>query len=330
MISTKGAMQFKDVPTTWIFEHYLNLTEQLDGQQIKIKSVFKTEKTPSMIVYMDAFTMTYKFKDFSSSIQGDAITLVQSIFSIEDRASASFKILNDYKTYLGDNKSYKQPEIKIYENYKVSDYTIRHWSNFDQKYWGQYHIGSNMLEAYNVSPLEYYKMTRTELDGTVSEITINGLYLYGYFKSDGTMYKIYQPKNVNKKFLKLGNYTQGSQQLTLTKDYLVITSSLKDVMAFNKLAFNNVECIAPDSENTMIKESSIDKLKEKYKSICVLFDNDEAGINSMKKYKERYGLNYIILDMEKDVSDSIKVHGLQAVKEKLFPLLKKAIHERQD
>jgi 5S rRNA maturation endonuclease (ribonuclease M5) len=173
-------------------------------------------------------------------------------------------------------------------------------------------------------------MTRTELDGTVSEITINGLYLYGYFKNDGTMYKIYQPKNMNKKFLKLGNYTQGSQQLTLTKDYLVITSSLKDVMAFNKLMFNNVECIAPDSENTMIKESSIDKLKEKYKSICVLFDNDEAGINSMKKYKERYGLPYIILDMEKDVSDSIKVHGLQAVKEKLFPLLKKAIHERQD
>ena len=99
-------------------------------------------------------------------------------------------------------------------------------------------------------------------------------------------------------------------------------------MAFNKLGFKNIECIAPDSENTMIKESSINKLKEKYKSICVLFDNDEAGINSMQKYKERYGLNYIILDMEKDISDSIKVHGIQKVKEVLFPLLKKAIHER--
>jgi DNA primase len=114
----------------------------------------------------------------------------------------------------------------------------------------------------------------------------------------------------------------------LTKDYLVITSSLKDVMAFNKLGFNNVECIAPDSENTIIKETSIEKLKDKYKSICVMFDNDEAGINSMKKYQERYGLSYIVLNMEKDVSDSIKKHGLQKVKEELFPLLKKAIHER--
>jgi 5S rRNA maturation endonuclease (ribonuclease M5) len=185
-----------------------------------------------------------------------------------------------------------------------------------------------MLDAYNVSPLEYYKLSRNEPDGSVSEITITGFNLYGYFKNDGTLYKIYQPKILNRKFLKMANYIQGSEQLTLTKDYLVITSSLKDVMAFNKLGFNNVECIAPDSENTIIKETSIEKLKSKYKSICVLFDNDDAGKMAMEKYKERYGLSYIVLDMEKDVSDSIKAHGLQKVKEELFPLLKKAIHER--
>lgn len=330
MISTKNAITLDDVPVTWAFEHYLNLTEKLDGQQVKIKSIFKTEKTPSMYIYMDASSMTYKFKDFSSGIQGDYITLVQNMFNLESRVFTIYRIIDDYKQYIKYNKSYKQTEIKTYDNYKVTDFTIRHWSNFDQKYWGQYHIGSKMLEAYNVSPLEYYKMSRTELDGRLSEITITGINLYGYFKKDGTMYKIYQPKNMNKKFLKLANYIQGSEQLSLTQDYLVITSSLKDVMAFNKLGFKKVECIAPDSENTMIKESSINKLKEKYKKICVLFDNDEAGINSMKKYKERYGLDYIILNMEKDVSDSIKVHGIQKVKEELFPLLKQVLNERQD
>jgi 5S rRNA maturation endonuclease (ribonuclease M5) len=328
MISTKSAITLDDVPNTWVFEHYLNLTEKLDGQQIKIYSVFKTEKTPSMIIYIDLATMNYKFKDFSSGLQGDSIELVENLFNLNSRVLAIYKIIDDYKEYMRYNKSYTQTEIKSYDNYKVNDYTIRHWSNFDQTYWSQYHIGSKMLEAYNVSPLEYYKMSRNEPDGSVSEITITGLNLYGYFKNDGTLYKIYQPKNMKKKFLKLSNYIQGSQQLTLTQDYLIITSSLKDVMAFNKLGFKNIECIAPDSENTMIKESSINKLKEKYKSICILFDNDEAGINSMKKYKERYSLNYIILDMEKDISDSIKVHGIQKVKEVLFPLLKKAIHER--
>jgi 5S rRNA maturation endonuclease (ribonuclease M5) len=328
MISTKNnVLTISDVPVIWIFEHYLNLTEKLDGQQVKIKSIFKTEKTPSMCIYVDPNSMKYKYKDFSSGLQGDPISLIERMFNIS-RGEAVSKLISEYKLFMEGNRAYKAPEIKSYDNYKVTDYTIRHWSNFDQKYWGDYHIGSKMLEAYNVSPLEYYKMTRNEPDGSISEITITGLNLYGYFKNDGTLYKIYQPKNMNKKFLKLANYIQGSEQLTLTKDYLVITSSLKDVMAFNKLGFKNVECIAPDSENTIMKETTIDKLKSKYKSICVMFDNDDAGKIAMEKYKERYGLSYIVLNMEKDVSDSIKKHGLQKVKEELFPLLKKAIHER--
>jgi len=328
MISTKNnVLTISDVPVIWIFEHYLNLTEKLDGQQVKIKSIFKTEKTPSMCIYVDPNSMKYKYKDFSSGLQGDPISLIERMFNIS-RGEAVSKLISEYKLFMEGNRAYKAPEIKSYDNYKVTDYTIRHWSNFDQKYWGDYHIGSKMLEAYNISPLEYYKMTRNEPDGSISEITITGLNLYGYFKNDGTLYKIYQPKNMNKKFLKLANYIQGSEQLTLTKDYLVITSSLKDVMAFNKLGFKNIECIAPDSENTIMKETTIDKLKSKYKSICVMFDNDDAGKIAMEKYKERYGLSYIVLNMEKDVSDSIKLHGLQKVKEELFPLLKKAIHER--
>jgi len=328
MISTKNnVLTISDVPVIWIFEHYLNLTEKLDGQQVKIKSIFKTEKTPSMCIYVDPNSMKYKYKDFSSGLQGDPISLIERMFNIS-RGEAVSKLISEYKLFMEGNRAYKAPEIKSYDNYKVTDYTIRHWSNFDQKYWGDYHIGSKMLEVYNVSPLEYYKMTRNEPDGSISEITITGLNLYGYFKNDGTLYKIYQPKNMNKKFLKLANYIQGSEQLTLTKDYLVITSSLKDVMAFNKLGFKNIECIAPDSENTIMKETTIDKLKSKYKSICVMFDNDDAGKIAMEKYKERYGLSYIVLNMEKDVSDSIKLHGLQKVKEELFPLLKKAIHER--
>ena len=57
----------------------------------------------------------------------------------------------------------------------------------------------------------------------------------------------------------------------------------------------------------------------------MLFDNDGPGINSMKKYKEKYGLDYVVLDMEKDLSDSIKVHGLIKTREVLLPLLKKLI-----
>ena len=38
MISTKNLIyDLADVPREWIFEHYLNLTEKLTGQDLKIK-----------------------------------------------------------------------------------------------------------------------------------------------------------------------------------------------------------------------------------------------------------------------------------------------------
>jgi DNA primase len=96
-------------------------------------------------------------------------------------------------------------------------------------------------------------------------------------------------------------------------------------MCFNKLGINNVEAIAPDSENTMIGEKAIVEFQQYYQKIIVLFDNDEPGIKAAERYKTKYGLNYIILPMEKDLSDSVKMHGIDKVKEVLFPLLKQAL-----
>jgi DNA primase len=71
----------------------------------------------------------------------------------------------------------------------------------------------------------------------------------------------------------------------------------------------------------MLSKEYVDKLRLSFKKIVVLFDNDEPGINAAKKYKERHNLDYIILDMEKDLSDSVKAHGIIKVKEKLISLL---------
>jgi DNA primase len=114
-------------------------------------------------------------------------------------------------------------------------------------------------------------------------------------------------------------------QLKYNSKYLLITSSLKDLMCFNKLGINNIEVIAPDSENTMIGERAMSELMRSYQKIIVLFDNDDPGIKAAERYKMKYGFNYIILPMEKDLSDSVKVHGIDKVKETLFLLLKQAL-----
>ena len=113
-------------------------------------------------------------------------------------------------------------------------------------------IGSKMLEHYNVAPLDFYVMTKEDNLGIQSSMRISANYIYGYFKEDGTLYKIYQPKVKDGKFIKARDYIQGSEQLRGDKKFLIITSSLKDLMAFNKLKIADAESIAPDSENSMI------------------------------------------------------------------------------
>lgn len=326
MISTKNLIyDLVDVPREWVFENYLNLTEKLTGQSIKIKSIFNIrEKTPSMYIYMDRNNI-YKFKDFSSGNGGDAISLVQILFNLPTRGSASFKIIEDYNQYVLNNgynpiKSYKQ-----HSKFKVVDYEMRHWNTLDQKYWMGYGIGSRLLSRYNVSPLAHYVMQKMDDSDIISSMTIKGNYIYGYFREDGTLYKIYQPKVKDSKFIKVRDYIQGSEQLMYDKPYLIITSSLKDLMAYTKLKITNSEAIAPDSENTMIPENIMNSISSKYQKVCVLFDNDEAGIKAAERYKSKYGFDYVVLDLEKDLSDSIKVYGLEAVRDKLLPLLKNAL-----
>ena len=56
--------------------------------------------------------------------------------------------------------------------------------------------------------------------------------------------------------------------------------------------------------------------------LVVVFDNDEAGIAAMIKYKKLYPkLEMLILPLSKDPSDSIKDHGAKTVREKLLSLL---------
>jgi DNA primase len=133
------------------------------------------------------------------------------------------------------------------------------------------------------------------------------------------------PKIPEKKFIKIQNYTQGMDQLKYDSKYLLIVSSLKDLMSFKKLGISNIECIAPDSENTMIGESVIGRLQEKYSKMLVLFDNDEPGFKAAQRYTDKYSITSITLDMSKDLSDSVKDHGIEAVRDKLLPLLKQAL-----
>jgi hypothetical protein len=325
MISTKKIISdLNDIPREWVFEHYLNLGERLSGQSLKIKSVFSSkDKVPSMCIYIDN-TGKYKFKDFSSGYGGDGLNLVMYLFNLPSRGRASFKIMDDYNEFISNN-SYIPLQYKPQSKYAVSDFEIRHWTTLDKSYWQMYKLTSAMLESYNVHPLSFYTMVKEDEGRVLDSISIEGNFIYGYFREDGSLYKIYTPKNKDNKFIKVKDYIQGSDQVTFQSKYLVILSSLKDLMCFKTLGIGNVECIAPDSENSMIPNSFMKPYIDKFSKVVVLFDNDEPGLKSAKKYKSQYEFDYINLELSKDLSDSVKDHGLEIVRNEVFKLLKSVL-----
>lgn len=315
------------IPREWVFEHYLHLGVCLSGQDVNILSVFNSKDTkPSMFVYVDRTTRRYMYKDFSSDKGGDGTDLVQNLFNLTTRGEAAHKIISDYNKYvLSDVKAYAREQFKLREKYKVVAHQTRPWSVMDKKYWTAYYIGSDILNFYKVVPLSEY-LLRKEENGKVSEILIKVHRAYGYFKEDGTLYKIYQPNNKDSKFIKVLAHIQGYEQLTFKVPYLVICSSIKDMSALKRLKFSNIEMIAPDSENSLIDAEVIAFLKTKYKAICTLFDNDTAGIKSMERYHEQLGLPFAHLQIEKDLAECLKTHGPSNTRVLVQPLLKNALN----
>lgn len=314
-----------EIPREWVFEHYLKLDVRLTGQDVKIKSLFNPiDKNPSMCIFFSS-NNTYRYKDFSTGKTGDGVDLVKEMFKLSTRGETAHKIIQDYSAFIKNNKgTYDIQEFKKRNKFKVTDFTTRAWTNLDERFWTKFFIGSKILDFFNVVPLNDYTLQKEE-DGTTRELIIKGNNLYGYFRKDGALYKIYNPYNKENKFIKVKDYIQGSDQLTMSVPYLIICSSLKDVMAFTKLGYKNAEAVAPDSENIIIPEHVITAYKMKYKNICTLFDNDKAGKESMLKYKSKYDLNSVTLDLSKDLSDSLRDFKLHKTKEVLTPLLKQAL-----
>jgi DNA primase len=74
-----------------------------------------------------------------------------------------------------------------------------------------------------------------------------------------------------------------------------------------------IPAIAPCSENEFLSEVQYKKIKSRFKHIIVNFDNDKAGISSMRKLKKQYPeLDFAFLPIhggDKDISDFRKAHG---------------------
>ena len=301
------------VPSTWIFEYYANLPEKLHGQTVAILSIFSIEKTPSLkFFYKNGH---YRFNCFSSGYKGNAVDFVMRKHNCSEPDAVNMILID----YAREGISKKDIIIKEEPRYQITSFKTRQWNELDAKFWTQFGIGSRLLEKYNVKPLSEYVSTKVTDKGVI-DFTVGGHHVYGYFKGDGTLYKIYRPTKEDFRFLNVCPYIQGLEQLEYKTDMLIITSSLKDLLALLTLDMN-VESIAPSSENSMLQRSLLSASSLKYKRIVTLFDNDAAGHKAMERYEDMYNIPGIYLNLSKDLSDSIRDFGIIKTKQCLKPLI---------
>ena len=266
-------------------------------------------KSKSSILYLH---------DFATNEHLDCWNLVMRLYNCNYYEALNI-IAKDFNLIEGNNDKNINPVF--IESIKESDSSkiqvqIKEYSQEELDWWLQFGITRKLLKKYHVFSLQH-----VFLNGELRFTSSKQCPIYGYYfgkdKNHEEKWKIYFPLKKDYRFLNNTSkkLLQGYHQLPKTGDLLVITKSMKDVIAM--YGFGIAAC-APNSETLFINDKQLEEFKHRFKHILVIYDNDRAGLYNMAKIRRSYPeLNYFYLPwyLAKDFTDSIKMVGVENMKE---------------
>lgn len=308
----------------------------MDGKPVVINasmlSPLRKEKSTSFGFFVKKGEIL--FNDFVLG-GGDCIRFVELLYNCSYTKALAI-IVRDFKLeehFLTTTvKGVKKPEKKITQLKSdilegVSDLKlgkkVRKWNINDKHFWTPFGISLKTLRKYNVEPISHVFVN--------DKIVKAHEYAYCFKENkDGyETYKIYQPFSKDYKWLNNHNDTvwQGWQQLPAEGTELIITKSLKDVMAITENL--GIPAVSLQAESVKPKSKIIEELKSRFFNIYLLYDNDydketNWGQVYASKLKEEYKfLNLVIPSRyeSKDYSDLIKNHGKETANEVIKQLM---------
>jgi len=297
-----------------IFKFYCSPFRDLNK---KFKSELRVDNSPTCsITYINNRLL---YKDFGRGDSYDCFGYVQAKYNLT--FIEALKVIdNDFG--LGLNMGAVNPEIIGMVSRTIVDYKFeklptvisrkaRDWNEYDTNFWGKFNISIEILNKFDVIPLEYFWLGNIRY--SCHTLT------YGY-KLNGR-YKIYRPFEKEGKWFSNTNKTdiQGYKQLKGNGDIVFLASSLKDVMTLHSMGY---EGVAMQSEMQVPSEDLVSELKQRFKMVAVLYDNDfhsdlNPGQTMASKICHKYDLFNIIIPSHyrsKDVSDLVRDHGVECAK----------------
>ena len=251
-----------------IYRFYTGEEVKLQGN---INSPLRDDANPSFGYFIRDDEVC--FNDFALG-GGDCIKFVQlkyglNYFEALSKIAIDFDI-DDKFIVKKINKTQKDYDPNKYDSKskllsKANNFTLqkqsRKWSLYDLAYWRQYGIEYETLQKYNVKPVNYIFIN------TAPIACEKFAYCFTEYKDNTETYKIYQPYSENYKWLNGHDESvwQGWSQLPETGDEIIITKSLKDVMAIHDVL--GIPSISLQAESIIPKHHIIDELKKRFKKV---------------------------------------------------------------
>ena len=293
-----------------LMEYYLHIPVKKG----LFRSPLRRDKQPTCSFYRNK-SGTLIFKDFATGQHLNIFDVVQSIFRCDYFESLRI-IANDFGI-VRDNTLHKNPgkinlnpvKIKDKEISKIQ-IEIQEFTDNELKWWGKYGISKDILKRFNV-----YSCKHVFLNDQLFAESQQHCPIFGYYgkKYQGLeLWRCYFPKRTSFRFITNwpSKKIQGYDQLPKKGKLLVITKSMKDSMCLYSCG---ITACAPNSENLFIPDKVLEDLKNRFKNIVVLYDNDRPGLYNMAKIrKEHPELTYVFIPKKygsKDISDFYKDHG---------------------
>lgn len=266
------------------------------------------------------------FKDFSGVFYGNFISVVMFKYSCTYHQALriianDFGLIHDNKIPKNKGKLNVNAPVFKDDGAAIIQVEIKDFSKSEIEWWGDYGVTDKILKKFHV-----FSCKNVFLNGNVISTSSDHCPIYGYYggKKEGIeLWRTYFPKRKSYRFLSNwdSKKIQGIKQLPNEGKLLVITKSLKDVMCLYSLG---IPAIAPNSETLFIPDALYVELKNRFKNIVVLYDNDLAGIANMRKIRDKYKVKCLWIPRSyeaKDISDFHKKYG----RKKTLELIKQAI-----
>ena len=293
-----------------LMEYYLHIPVKKG----LFRSPLRRDKQPTCSFYRNK-SGTLIFKDFATGQHLNVFDVVQSIFRCNYFESLRI-IANDFGI-VQDNTLHKNPgkinlnpiKIKDKEISKIQ-IEVQEFTDSELKWWGKYGISKDILKRFDV-----YSCKHVFLNDQLFAESQQHCPIFGYYgkKYQGLeLWRCYFPKRTSFRFITNwpSKKIQGYDQLPKKGKLLVITKSMKDSMCLYSCG---ITACAPNSENLFIPDKVLEDLKNRFKNIVVLYDNDRPGLYNMAKIrKEHPELTYVFIPKKygsKDISDFYKDHG---------------------